>query len=104
MACSPTSQWFSAETNGFTIAAATSAWLYEPSVSPMSWRSAHTLYSSSAPAPWAMLALWGARQPHLPLALPGPVAPGRGLQAVRDPIDGEAAVVAREQLQMADNA
>src|SRR5438132_416187 len=40
------------------MAAAMSAWLYDPSVSPMSWSRAQTTYSSSSPARKARVAVW----------------------------------------------
>ena len=83
MPCFSTIQWLASDTNGLRIDAAMSAWLYGPRVSPMSWSSAHTTYSSSAV---------------------GPVGPRGRLQRVLEAVDGEPAGVALEQPQVGQHA
>ncbi len=52
-----TIQRFASLTNGFRMAAAMSGWLTAPSLSPMSWSSADTPYSSSRPSRSARVAV-----------------------------------------------
>src|SRR5438876_3798961 len=57
MPCCLTIQWFSSDTNGWTITAASSEWFRLASVSPMSCTSAHATYSSSRPSRCARVAV-----------------------------------------------
>src|SRR5881396_195814 len=75
-----TIQWFTSDTNGSTITAASSAWFRLASVSPMSCTSAHTTYSSSRA-----------------------VRAGGGLQAVGEPVDRIPARVTGEQGEVAED-